>query len=419
MFQKIKRILYFPFASYFRFFASIRLKIWRPRIIVITGSSGKTTLLHLIEAQLGDVAKYTHKANSSFGIPFNILGLQRNDLTLIEWPLLFLQAPFAIFKTLPKEKIYIVEADCDRPGEGKFLSSFIRPEITLWLNVSRTHSGNFNSNGFKSIDEAIAYEFGYFAENTKKLVIANVSSQLLVDQLKRISCELKEISGIKSLTKYEINLGNTCYQINNETYDFKYLLPREMAVSILMCKELLSYLNIKFDKKFLKFNLPSGRSGLFNGLKGTTLIDSTYNANLDSMKAMVDMFGRINADKKWLVLGDMIEQGEVEKEEHIKLAEIISGHNFQQVILMGPRVTEYTYPELRRTGKNFILEHFLGPKEVLGYLNANIKGGEVILFKGARFLEGVIENLLEDKSDAQYLARREKIWEIRRKKWGL
>jgi len=130
MFQKIKRILYFPFASYFRFFASIRLKIWRPRIIVITGSSGKTTLLHLIEAQLGDVAKYTHKANSSFGIPFNILGLQRNDLTLIEWPLLFLQAPFAIFKTLPKEKIYIVEADCDRPGEGKFLSSFIRPENT-------------------------------------------------------------------------------------------------------------------------------------------------------------------------------------------------------------------------------------------------------------------------------------------------
>jgi hypothetical protein len=66
-----------------------------------------------------------------------------------------------------------------------------------------------------------------------------------------------------------------------------------------------------------------------------------------------------------------------------------------------------------------ILEKFLGPKEVLDYLKENIKGGEVILFKGARFLEGVIENLLLDKSNAAKLDRREKIWQIRRKKWGL
>jgi len=55
----------------------------------------------------------------------------------------------------------------------------------------------------------------------------------------------------------------------------------------------------------------------------------------------------------------------------------------------------------------------------LDYLKGNIEGGEIILFKGARFLEGVIENLLEDKGNVKYLARREKIWEIRRKKWGL
>src|ERR1035437_5993680 len=125
MYQKIKHLLYFPVANYFRFFAKIRLKKWNPKIIVITGSSGKTTLLHLVESQLGNLAKYSHEANSSFGIPFDILDIHRKDLTLIEWPIVFLKPFINAFKSAPKEKIYIVEADCDRPGEGKFLSNFL------------------------------------------------------------------------------------------------------------------------------------------------------------------------------------------------------------------------------------------------------------------------------------------------------
>ena len=136
MIKQIKSALYFPIAYYFRFWAWIQLNSWKPRIIVITGSSGKTTLLRLIESQLGDKAKYSHQANSSYGIPFDILGLKRISLMLDEWPYLFLLAPFKAFRKAPKEKLYIVEADCDRPYEGKFLASLLKPEITLWISSS-------------------------------------------------------------------------------------------------------------------------------------------------------------------------------------------------------------------------------------------------------------------------------------------
>src|SRR3989344_1007619 len=109
MLSKIKKMFYFPTASYFRFFAKIRLKIWKHYVIVITGSSGKTTLLHLIESQIGDRAKYSHLANSSFGIPFDILGLKRKTFAHYEWVYLFLMAPFCMFKNTPKEKIYVAE----------------------------------------------------------------------------------------------------------------------------------------------------------------------------------------------------------------------------------------------------------------------------------------------------------------------
>src|SRR6266403_3974403 len=102
MVARLKRLLYFPIASYFRFFAQLRLRRWNPRIIVVTGSNGKTTLLHMLEAQIGEKARYSHHANSAFGIPFDILDLKRKTLLKTEWIRLFLLAPFQVFKNSPK-----------------------------------------------------------------------------------------------------------------------------------------------------------------------------------------------------------------------------------------------------------------------------------------------------------------------------
>lgn len=424
MLQKIKRVLYFTVAGYFRFFASIKLRIWDPRVIVITGSSGKTTLLNLVESQLGDLAKYSHEANSSFGIPFDILGIRRTKLTFDEWPKIFLLPWINIFKASPKENIYVVEADCDRPNEGRFLSGLLRPDITLWTNVSRTHSMNFQKlvekGSFSSVEEAIAFEFGYFARNTKSLVVVNGDSKPILDQINKVLCKVRKITEKECLKKYSISLSGTEIETCMGDFEFPYLLPREIATSIVMCLTLVSQLGFSKDPKFSKFTLPPGRNSLFKGVKGTTLVDSSYNANLDSMEAILNMFNQIQADKKWAVLGDMLEQGKFEKEEHEKLASLIAKGHYNKIILMGPRVIKYTLPRLKGLIKEgTAIEHFVGPKEVLSYLTKNIKGKEVILFKGARFLEGVIENLLANKEDANKLSRREVVWEVRRKKWGL
>lgn len=421
MVQKLKKSLYFFVASYFRFFASIRLKIWKPRIVVVTGSSGKTTLLHLIESQLGDKAKYTHEANSSYGIPFDILGLYRKTLLFYEWPLLFFLAPIRIFSKIPKKSLYIVEADCDRPYEGKFLSELLRPEVTLWTNVSRTHSMNFENEvkkgKFKTVDEAIAYEFGYYGQETKSLVIVGDSSKNLDNQFSRIKCALENISSNNNKIDYSVSASGSIFDINNERYTFKYLLPKKTSTLILMSSSLMNYLDEKLDTKFINFKLAPGRSSVFEGIKNTTLIDSTYNANLDSMMEIVEMFSKIEAKVKWVILGDMIEQGSQEEEEHRKLADLIVKHNFQKVILMGPRVSKYTKSIVFEKDRSVV--SFINPKDVLDYLLSSIKGEEVILFKGARFLEGVIEHLLKNKEDVKRLARREKVWQIRRKRWGL
>jgi UDP-N-acetylmuramoyl-tripeptide--D-alanyl-D-alanine ligase len=424
--EEIKKILYFPLASYFKFFAQIRLRRWDPKIVVVTGSSGKTTLLHLLETQIGANAKYSHHANSSYGIPFDILGLNRDSLLPTEWISLILKTPAAVFKKIPKEKIYVVEADCDRPDEGKFLASLLRPDIVLWLNVSRTHSMNFDSlvsqKKFASVDEAIAFEYGYFLEYCSEYVIINGDSVLQTKQEKRTKAKVIEILKKKYLDDYSIDQRKTMFTVQQQRYAFNALLPEEIFYSLAMCKVAVEHLNLPFDDKFADFILPPGRSSVFLGIKDTTLIDSSYNANLSSTKALLSMFDSFQNQKKWVVVGDMLELGKSEKEEHEELAEILFKMDLEKIILLGPRTAKYTVGKLEELGINpQKIASFQSLKEVDEFIHHNLNEGEAILFKGSQsmFLEGVIEKLLKNKSDADRLPRREQFWRERRKQKGL
>lgn len=412
--MKLKKLFYFPVAAYFRFFASLQLSLWRPRIIVITGSSGKTTLLHLVESQLGETARYSHHANSAFGIPFDILGLKRTTLLPHEWIFLFLSAPFKALKRPYSQKIYVVEADCDRPGEGQFLSTLLNPEVTLWVSASRTHSANFDQ--FPNVEKRIAEEFGYFLRHTQKLALINGDSELIAEQAKKTTAEVKKIKKAEFLDSYIITEKGTEFTVKGQKYTFPYLLPEGTFYSLAMTQMVTDFVGGSFDPKFSHFQQPPSRSSIFKGIKNTTLIDSSYNATLDGMTAILNMFEKYPATRKWVVIGDMIEQGKVEQEEHERLADLLSGLKLDKIILMGPRVSEYTYPHLHTKTP---VEKFTTPTEALTYLQENITGRETILFKGARFLEGVIEHLLANPEDAKKLCRREKVWQERRKKWGL
>ncbi|MBR3220348.1 hypothetical protein IKF76_00570, partial [Candidatus Saccharibacteria bacterium] len=161
--SKLKKRFYFTVARYFRFFANHSLRRWRPRIIAITGSVGKTTMLHLLEAELGKKAHYSHDANSAFGISFDVLNLRGVTGSKWRWLYLFAVAPIKSLWYKHQERFYVVEIDGERPYETEFLASWLKPEITLWISFGRSHAVQFEQRvedgEFKNIDKAITYEF--------------------------------------------------------------------------------------------------------------------------------------------------------------------------------------------------------------------------------------------------------------------
>lgn len=129
------------------------------------------------------------------------------------------------------------------------------------------------------------------------------------------------------------------------------------------------------------------------------------------------MTKEIPAKEKWFILGDMVEQGFIEGDEHAKLADLIKEAKPEKVILVGRRTKQYTYPRLKELKVE--AESFDNVKQVLDYLEKNTKGGEVLIFKGSQYLEWVIEKLLKNPEDAEKLPRREKAAKKRREKRGL
>ncbi|MDR0462823.1 MAG: hypothetical protein LBG64_01210 [Pseudomonadales bacterium] len=413
--ESLKKALFFWVAGYFRFFAKIRLKKWSPKIILVTGSSGKTTLFHMLEAQFGDMAYYSHHANSAFGIPFNILGLYRQNYKAYEYLVFLLKAPLMAFKTNERQKIYIVEADCDRPGEGKFLASFLRPNYTLWLNATYTHSMNFDEvvqkGKFNDVLDAITYEFGQFALYTRDVVLANGDSKTIDNFIAKheLTASIEYYQVEDHLYGYDLSAKGTTFEFKNEKVLVPYLMPDEVWCSVAMCQQMAKIFKIRFDDNFSKMYLPPGRSGLFIGVKNTLLIDSTYNASYDSMRVMLEMLEHMEGGKKWVVLGDMLEQGNETAQEHARLASLVADMDLERIMLVGAQMKKYAYPILQNKAGSDVVS-VDRPSELEKYMDDHLQGGEIILFKGGRFLDGLLERLLVNQEQASLLPRRESYW---------
>ncbi len=418
--SKLKKRFYFVAAKYFRFFANMAFRRWHPRVIAITGSAGKTTMLNLLEHEMGKNAHYSHDANSAFGISFDILGLKGVRGSKLRWIWLFIATPFCGLFRRRKQQFYVVEIDGERPHEAEFLAEWLKPEVTIWVSIGLSHAVQFEKvveeGKFENVNEAITAEFANLPINTSKRVYIDADSKLMVEATAKIKAKIIPIKK-SNLKKYVVYPDSTDFTYGDTTFHFNHPEPKDVAFNLFVLQDLMKYLKLPFNPDFSELKVAPGRSSYFEGKKGVQIVDSSYNAHMISMTSILDMVKRMHADHKWLIIGDIVDQGSMEGKEHEKLAKLIADVKPERVILVGRRTKEYTAPKLKELGVSAVAT--TDPRKALYYLEKNITGKETLIFKGSHYLEWVIEKLLKDPKDAAKLCRREKAAVARRKNWGL
>jgi len=193
-------------------------------------------------------------------------------------------------------------------------------------------------------------------------------------------------------------------------------MPRDVTTQLLMLDKLMDYLGEKITTDLSNFRMPPARSNFLQGKKGVKIIDSSYNAHIISMTTVLDMVRELKATHKWLVIGDIIDQGNLEGEEHKKLARLLLDAKAEKIVMIGRRTKKYTAPLLE--GK-CDFESFDKPQQALKYLEANLTGKETVIFKGSQYLEWIVEKMLENPDDVEKLARQDAAHKKRRASWGL
>ena len=328
-------------------------------LLGITGSNGKTTtkeLLHHIISQNRSCFKTEGNFNSTVGMPLGLLQLKYGH------------------------QFGVVEMGVGEPGEMSTMCNLLKPDLGLITNIHPVHLEFFGS-----LDR-IALEKGrlFTCLPTDGMAFVAVDDPMIV----KLPSPARKIS--YSL-KVEADLKGHYFEDVMDSYlalmDVEIKLPyggKTMAQNALAAAVIALQLNIPLTdikETIESFSAPSGRGNIryFNDL---TVIDDTYNANLQSVLQGVTAFQKINPQARHIViLGDMFELGSAAEDHHRLLGKYIQQSGIQAVFCLGA-LTRFTLAELN--GANIHHRHFDDHSQLAGYLREYCQAGDMIYIKGSR-----------------------------------
>ena len=356
---------------------------FKGKIIGITGSVGKSSIKEMLKTILSfknSVFANYGNLNNHIGLPLSLCNLDQN-------------ADYGIF-----------EMGMNHLKEIEFLSNIAKPDIAIISNIAAAHIGNFKNEeeialakseifyGLTQNDTAILNKdnkhFDFLnkkaQEKTSNIITfgKNEESDICLKSFDNIDNENSKISVI--INKKEIN-----YEINNinESVISNSLIA--LATLKALNKNITDYL-----PAFKNLQTPKGRGNIIK-IGKITIIDDSYNANLTSMisglKFLSDIQKQNSNSRSIAILGDMLELGEKEIEEHKSIAKYIDEFNINKVLLVG-NLTKHTASQLK---SEKILGHFKTSDELAKEIKNIIQDNDIILVKASRSIkmEKIIETL--------------------------
>ena len=417
-----------------RFLASKILKKYKPRVIGVTGSVGKSITKEMIFSVLKNyfrVRRSKKNYNNEVGIPLAIIGVSGEKKNLWQWFGTVCKAIILIIFPGKYPEILILELATDRPGDIKYFCDFIVIEVGILTNVGISHLENFGTK------EAIFEEKSYLLKRAEKLVIYNgdnIEKKKITDKIIgdiRSYGFKKEADFMATEIGYKYNqkniLAGMIFKIGhkdklipgklNNLIGYPYLYGALVALSI------AEYFNIDLldAVQFLENTaVIPGHMSLIKGIKGTSIIDDTYNSAPISVEAALSVIREVKISRRIIVLGDMLELGTEEKLAHQIIGRKVAEIEGAIFVAVGDRM-KLAVDEFKKSlgiEANFIdipgkVYWFRESIEAGGFIQDLIKQEDVILVKGSqgmRMEKIVLEIMAEPNKRQESLVRQDKNW---------
>ncbi len=413
--------------------ARLVLLRYKPKIIAITGSVGKTSTREAIYAVLSK-KYFVRKSGKSFttelGIPLTIIGCAGASPSLLQWAENIWKGFMLLLYKNTYPEWLILEIDGDKPGDVLGITSFLNPDMLVVTAIGETPS---HIELFPSIQEFLSEKKALVDAVTREgCVIYNIddyrTANLVEDaSARKISCGT-ETADVKASTPQilygnaggsEVPTGmsfNVSYKENNHPVTLFGSLGIHNTYASLLAFAVGVELGLTPDyiiSALSKRKSLPGRMNIIAGVKDTIILDDSYNSSPVAVSQALEVLKDMKSSgRKIAVLGDMMELGRFTVEEHKKLAEDVK-ESADRIICVGIRARKIG-EELLALG--FSEDNILSVdsaeeagRELQGILQAH----DVVLIKGSQSMrmEKVVEEVMRHPEDAKkLLVRQEEEW---------
>lgn len=362
-----------------------------PKTVAITGSSGKTTVKEMVAeilSRLGNVLATQGNFNNDIGVPLTLLRLEK-------------QHDFAV-----------IEMGANHLGEIAYTSNLVKPDVAIINNIAAAHLEGFGdlcgvARAKGEIFEGLSTD-GVAIYNQDSKYKSKWQWRLIDKNIRRFSCQklaeqsVDNIADIYSSTAKLDKDGCASFTLNTATGCINIILAipgihnvcNAVAAATIALEFGASLEDIRLG--LAQMTPVKGRLNIHQLNHNVKIIDDTYNANVESVKAATDLLASYSG-QRILILGDMGELGSDARSYHQEVG--VHAHHQQLDYLLTLGVLSQSSSDAFNTDNKVQSkgQHFSSREQLLAKLKKILSNEEQaisILVKGSRSAR--MENVVED-----------------------
>jgi len=355
-------------------------------VIGVTGSNGKTTnkemITSILKAAFGNDAVLATQGNLN------------NDIGL----------PLTLLRLGSEHRAAVVEMGMNHPGEIAYLARIGRPTVALVTNAQRAHLEGMGTLDMIAVEKGSIFA-GLGADGVAVFNALDQWAPVWRKQsahCRRLCFALDAPSGVEAEAEAEVTGHCQTHGLENRVVITANGEQVDVALALPGAHNARNALGAAATALAAGVSMESVRAGLtaFRGIKGrlqrcvglhgATVLDDTYNANPDSVRAGIDVLAA-TVGRKILVLGDMGEIGEMTGQFHDEIGGYAKSQGVDRLLAFG----ESSALAAHNFGSGG--EHFRKLEELVARLDAEMDPETIVLVKGSRFMrmERVVDAITE------------------------
>jgi UDP-N-acetylmuramoyl-tripeptide--D-alanyl-D-alanine ligase len=347
-------------------------KYWRGKftapLVAVTGSNGKTTTKEMLTAILSVAAGGSDKVHATCGNLNNDIGL-----------------PLTLLKIREQHRYVVAEMGMNHLGEIDYLTHIASPNVAVINNANTAHIGELGSR--ENIAKAKGEIFSGLAQDGIAVInadsdFANYWNSLNANR-KVVTFALEKTADVTARYQQQAGLSQIMLTTPNGEVSFDLKVEGVHNISNALAAAASAYAlgisNADIAAGLCNFGGVYARLERKAAVNGAVLIDDTYNANPDSMRAAIDVLAK-QAGEKILVLGDMGELGADALAMHFEIGSYAKATGLNKLYCLGEISAAIAH------GFGVGAEHFATPEQIAQKIMPQLNDKTTVLVKGSRFM---------------------------------